>query len=436
MPYHQRTVRSRLKTRQLDQSFERAVAIGGRYGPDSRKFAAALGGFVQLTNSFQITPTFPVPAMILQKHPQVLGAVAGKGKGAELAAHGYAHLDYTSVADFRVEKHIRNAKAVFHRHGYRRIGFRFPYLRRNPGLLAELERQALIWDSSEVVEWDVLDRSEHSTIAWDAYRRIMDTYAPRPASGFNSLPYFIGNLVEIPVSMPDDDVLIDRMKIRKSEVLSAVWGRMLMEAWRRGEMMVFQLHPERYFFFGEALRRLLIKAQGLGNVWTASLGEIAEWWRERNGLKLEFKSISPTCTEIRCPGSGRAGLSINDGRPDRDMEIRSLRPDPNGLPRWSVSGRIKPWVGVSPEIPESDESIRFMIRHGFIFEKSRIRRGFACSVSTEPGSARAAIRHLKRYPERMLRLNPWPGGRRCAFSVTGDIDGLDIWDFWSRFHAR
>lgn len=389
-----------------------------------------------MTSAFQIKPTLPVPAMVLQKHPQVLGAVARKGEGAELAAHGYAHLDYTSVADFRVEKHIRIAKAVFHRHGYRRVGFRFPYLRRNPGLLAELDRQALIWDSSEVVEWDVLDRSEFTTLAWDAYNRILETYAPSPASGFRSLPYFIGNLVEIPVSMPDDDVLIDRMKVRKSDRLSSVWGRMLIEAWSRGEMMVVQLHPERYFFFREALHRLLTKARGLGNVWTASLGEIAEWWRERSGLRLEFRNVSPYSTEIRCHGSSRAGLSLANGRPDREVELRSMRPDPGGLQRWRVSGRVKPWVGVSPKIPGTDESIRFMIRHGFIFEKSQPGRGFACTVSTEPGSTDAAIRFLEQYPERMLRLDSWPVGNRCAFSVTGDIDGLDIWDFWSRFHVR
>lgn len=436
MPYHQRTIRSRLKTRPLDQSLERAVAIGGRYGADSRKFTATLNGFVKLANSFQVRPTFPVPAMVLQKHPQVLETVAGNGRFAELAVHGFAHLDYTRVPDIRAEKHIRKAKAVFHRHGYRRFGFRFPYLRRNSALLAELEKQALIWDSSEVVEWDVLERSEFSTGAWDAYKRILETYVPRPASGFRSLPYFIGSMVEIPVSMPDDDVLIDRMKIRSSGRLFAVWGRMLLEARSRGEMMVVQLHPERFFLYREALQRLLAKMRELGNVWTASLGEIAEWWRERDRIRLEFTSLPTDGTEIRCLGSVRAGLSLNGGRPDRDVEFKALRSDPRDGLRWKVSGRIKPWIGVSPKIPESDESIRFMIRHGFIFERNLTGSGFAGAVSTEPGSAAAAIRILKQHPERFLRLDAWPGGKRCAVSVTGDIDGLDIWDFWSRFDAR
>jgi peptidoglycan/xylan/chitin deacetylase (PgdA/CDA1 family) len=432
MSYPQHTVRSRLKTRQVDKSLARAVSIGWRYGADSRNFVSALGGFVELTAVFGVKPTFPVPATVLHRHPQVLKAVARRG--AELAAHGYAHLDYTGIEDSEVERHLQNAKSIFSRHGFERIGFRFPFLRRNPGLLAELDRHSLVWDSSEVLNWDVLGRSEFTASAWEAYERILETYAPIPASSTRSLPYFIGNLVEIPVSMPDDDVLIDRMNVRDSGRLYSVWDFMLMETWRREESMVLQLHPERYAFFRKALHRLLRRASCLGNVWTASLGEIAGWWRERSGIRLEFRNLSPHETEIRCLGSSRAGLSFRT--PSRGSDLRLMKPDRDGSPCWKVSGQMRPWVGVSPEIPDSGEPVRELKRRGIIYQKSESDHGFACYISGEAGSAETAIRFLRKYPEGMLGLDTWPGGNRCAFSVTGDIDGLDIWDFWSRFHVR
>jgi hypothetical protein len=42
---------------------------------------------------------------------------------------------------------------------------------------------------------------------------------------------------------------------------------------------------------------------------------------------------------------------------------------------------------------------------------------------------------LKRCPHPLLRVDNWPGGNQCALSLTGDIDGLDIWDFGNRFYA-
>jgi len=433
MPALQQTVRSRLKTRRFDQSVMRAFSIAGRYGSDSFRFRTSLAGFVDLTSAFHVIPTFPVTAMVLLRHPQVLCAVARKG--AELAAHGYAHLDYTGMPSPRIEKHIREAKTVFQKHGFERVGFRFPFLRRNPGLLAELDRQTLAWDSSEVLNWDVLERKDFSSAAWDAYARIMDTYAPKPASASRSLPYFIGNLVEIPVSMPDDDILIDRMRIREPGRLLSVWEDMLTDTWTRGEVMVLQLHPERFFLFQGALRSLLLKANGLGNVWTASLGEIAEWWREKNSLRFEFRNLSSRETEIICGGSTRAEIVLNDGKPGAHSSLRSMASGPDGAKRWRVTGRIKPWIGISPEFQDSGESVREMTRQGFLVQKSASDRGFTRYISTEPGSASAALRFLRQFPERLLRVAVWPRGNRSALSVTGDIDGLDVWDFWSRFHA-
>ncbi len=198
--------------------------------------------------------------------------------------------------------------------------------------------------------------------------------------------------------------------------------------------MVLQLHPERYVFFRGALLRLLSRACGLGNVWTASLGEIAEWWKERSRIRIEFRNLSPYETEIRCHGSSRAGITFSaaSSRP----ELCLMRPDRDGLKRGRISGRVRPWVGVSPELSDSDEPVRELNRQGVLFQKSVSDRGFECYISSEAGSAAAVKRFLKKSPQGILRLDNWPGGNRCALSVTGDIDGLDIWDFWSRFHAR
>ena len=435
MPFFDNTVRSRLKTRKPYQSLSRIIAIWGRYGVDSRKFAHALSGFVELTNAFHVRPTFPIPAVIYEKHSRLLAAVTGRGVGAELAAHGYAHLDYTGMQVSRMGKHLQCAKDRFNCQGHRRIGFRFPFLRRNRDLLLELDRQEIVWDSSEVIQWDVLDRRAFSQKDWTAYEWIMETYAARPASRVQSLPYFIGNLVEIPVSMPDDDILIDRLKILKTDLQYSIWNQILTETCRRGEILVLQLHPERFFLFEKALLKLLKTAVRMGQVWIASLGEVAEWWRERSGLRIEFKSVSTHQTEILCHGSMRAGLSFGRNPPAGDAVLRIEPSVARGPLRWSVKGRQRPWIGVSPQVPDSASEIRLLIQHGFLFERSPTAGTFAIYMTPQNRSSFSTTDRLKRYPHPLLRVDNWPGGNQCALSLTGDIDGLDIWDFGNRFYA-
>jgi hypothetical protein len=435
MLFSDHTVRSRLKTRKPFQSLSRIIAIGGRYGVDTRKFTHALNGFVELTNAFKVRPTFPIPATIYEKHSSLLAAVTGRGVGAELAAHGYTHVDYTGIQASRLEKHIQYAKAGFKHQGHQRIGFRFPFLRKNIDLLMELDRQAIAWDSSDVIHWNVLDRCDFSQRDWTAYERIMETYAMQSAARIQSLPYFIGNLVEIPVSMPDDDILIDRLNILKTDVLYSVWNQILTEIWKRGEILVLQLHPERFFIFEKALQRLLKTAVGMEQVWIASLGEIAEWWRERNGLRFEFKRVSQHQTDIQCRGSMRARLSFGRNPPPGCLLIRRERSDPNDSSRWSVKGGRKPWIGVSPLISDSAREVRSFVRQGLLFERSPAAGDFPVYLTPQNRLLFSTADWMERCPHALLRVDTWPGGNRCALSVTGDIDGLDIWDFGNRFYA-
>jgi hypothetical protein len=51
---------------------------------------------------------------------------------------------------------------------------------------------------------------------------------------------------------------------------------MLDETVKASSLLVLQIHPERFDYCGEAVRRLLDDATDAG-LWMASLSEIAEW---------------------------------------------------------------------------------------------------------------------------------------------------------------
>ena len=103
------------------------------------------------------------------------------------------------------------------------------------------------------------------------------------------MPSIQNGLVEIPVSIPDDDIIIERLGIHDETIMYTIWEGILSRVRDRGELFVMQVHPERYCLYKNALRRILVNVTDQGNVWIASLQEIAEWWHERNNFRLKFK---------------------------------------------------------------------------------------------------------------------------------------------------
>jgi len=376
---------------------------------------------------YQAKPTFPTTAVVLDKNPSLFQRLMKQG--AVLAIHGLRHVDYTMMDRTQNASHFQEAMALFNKAGYPCEGFRFPYLRRDKHRIEWLAEAGFRWDSSEVILWENLSSRKCSRSRWKNFQTILETYQPMD-SGSASLPRFIGEMVEIPVAMPDDDILIERLGIRKQEVLAAVWSRMLERACQTGECLVLQLHPERYFQFNRALETILRKAQS-ENVWIASLQEIAEWWIERDSVQFIIRESDSGIKEICLEGSSRATLLVKgtkgytcDGPGNFTVQ---------GTP-WKFSGKEHPIVGIDPGC--SQDITAWMRQEGYPYELMNHRQYSTVLLPSDEMKLKRDLSGDYSLPVQgpLMRIWRWPENRKCCLAVTGDIDGVTIWDFIRRYH--
>lgn len=214
--------------------------------------------------------TLFVPACVLRRYPWVYK------KDVNYAVHGYRHLDHSRMTLDEQKSHLEKAVEIFTEFGAGRRGFRAPYLKVNEETLGLLSEMGFLYDSSCSFYWDVLSKDR----ADPQVQRILDYYQPKGDHSHRSLPFFEEGLLRIPVSLPDDEMLIDRLRIRDQDRLYDIWSEILKKSHDRDEMFVLLLHPERFHLAREALKRLLDKAESLG-MWTTSMKNIAVWWKDK-----------------------------------------------------------------------------------------------------------------------------------------------------------
>jgi len=121
------------------------------------------------------------------------------------------------------------------------------------------------------------------------------------------MPYFIGNLLEIPLTDIQDYSLFHIL----NEYSIDIWKRQTALILARNGLMSFIVHPDyiiepRARATFEALLDHLAHLRENENVWTALPREINEWWRQRAAMKLVPDGSS---WRIEGAGSHRARLA-------------------------------------------------------------------------------------------------------------------------------
>ena len=332
---------------------------------------------------------------------------------------------------------LRCAVEVFRTHGIRFSGYRYPYLRRDAERVDLLGKSGFEWDSSEVVSWHGLEAGRFDKREWDAYERILATYEAADADAVRVLPRMSGGLVEVPVSVPDDDILVERLRLDDDGTMVKVWAGMVRRVRERRELLVLQVHPERFEWYRRALESTLRLAREGKDVWAASLGEIARWWREREDFGFEIEKISDGRYRVVARCTDRATILLKKGL---------TRGSGSGLwgsavtvdaRTFEVESPVKPVIGVDPETPTA--VVRFLKEEGF-----------AHTVAEKEGNCSFFLRHRGFFGENekrrilesveeirfpLVRFWRWPEGARYSLAVTGDIDGVDLLDFWGRFYG-
>lgn len=427
-----------IRSKGLANITRRGVAIAERVGPTPAHMLAALRGFSALLATYGAPATFPVTALTLARNPGVLRQLLSGPARVELAVHGCRHVDHTGLPGSALPEELRQAARTFRNAGIAFNGFRAPYLRWSPELLAALGAAGFQYDSSWSVSWPVIDWATCTAEQRTAVQILLDFCRPRPAEDAPVLPVLLDGLVELPVSFPDDEMLVERLGFTDPVQQAAVWQAVLAQSHARGELFVLQLHPERFFLCAAALEGVLRTARTLQpSVWIATLGEIAAWWRLRQQAHL---SVAPR------PESGWH-VTV-EGSEETAVLLRNVSPDGTSLP-WDQRHRLvaahhidlpagpRPVVGLPVE---ADAALRRLLAdEGYIVDAGA--QPGECAVYLDRRTctdreARAVLAAIDDSSGPLVRLARWPAGARSALAITGDIDALTWWDYGLRLIGR
>jgi peptidoglycan/xylan/chitin deacetylase (PgdA/CDA1 family) len=364
-------------------------------------------------------PSLPITAAVLDRNPHVARRLIQEG--AELCVHGLVHTDMAALSGETQEEHISKAIGLFRRHGIDARGFRSPYLKYNAATLEAVEKLGFEYDSNLPFYWEPgRSLGELTPVEADGLRRGLRFYNPVKYPSERSLPRYVGGIIEIPVSLPDDEILLDRMGLPVTRI-GDIWTEMARLALEREEMLTLQLHPERILHLEEALRRVLSFAHGEGNFWIAKMNEIASWWAERVAGGVEVSAAGRGTYRAGPVGPGRLGLRMLEPLSGVSRAVE---------PGEEIQSARKPLVGLSDR---ASSALRRRVREiGYFYEITADRDsvnlyfdGDAEVAEVEAGIARC--------PDPLLADMRWPKPFTAALAVTGDIDCLTLGDFLRRF---
>ena len=104
---------------------------------------------------------------------------------------------------------------------------------------------------------------------------------------------------------------------------------------------------------------------------------------------------------------------------------------------WTLNCLKKPVIGVS--VDASEGLMNTLQQEGFVWERCLKPDQVSCYIDyngiIDSQVKQRLMQAILDCGEPILQFSRWPNGAACAVSITGDIDGVDFWDFWRRFHG-
>ena len=406
--------------------FDRAFIVLSRFGVSPRKMEALLTAYTDVLATANASATLPVTATVLRRHPEVVRRL--HERGIELAVHGLHHNDFALLEEATQREQIAAAMAIFREAHIPFSGFRGPYLRSNDDTSRVLRDEGFLYECSHAVMFPIVDAPPARRRHRIAYDRAIGLYAPQNALRVPVRPRLVEGLVDIPVALPDDEILIDRLGYDAAQIAD-VWLTILDRTYAARELFTLQLHPERIGLAGEALRAVLARARAMEpKVWIAQLEEIARWWKHRATLALELLEVSHGRYTVRTiggrPGDGASILVRGIARPGRTPSaVRYTERE------VAIDAARKPVVGLSPRTDKSIE--RFLEEEGYLHERAekRTKYGAFLDLPSRVWDQSDVLAAIDNEPGPLVRLARWPHACQSALAVTGDIDSITLGDF-------
>jgi peptidoglycan/xylan/chitin deacetylase (PgdA/CDA1 family) len=379
---------------------------------------------------------------VLRRHASLIAEMA-RG-GAEIGVHGYVHNDYRLLSAAEQYQQTHRAMAVFRETGISYRGFRNPYLGWTEESLGVFASLGLTYESNEAILHDVIDRDRLLPRLREGYEKSLRLFQAIPCTTYTLRPHFEGTLLRLPTSLPDDEMLVDRLRITDAQEIGCIWRRVMQNVYDKGGLYVLNLHPERGTLCKDGLEALLRDARGCAlPVWVASLQEIAQWWAERRRCGLTVAPVGPRRWRVEAYGSARLTLLA------RHLAVEEQRTSSWWGSEVRVEGRCCvvraarcPCVGLSPRTaPAVGEFLREQ-GYATVCCPAEQAAGYALYVD-EPeglGTTReeqirrrsALVDRIEQLATPLVQLGSWPDGRRAALAISGDIDSVTIQDFFLR----
>ena len=423
-------LRFTLRTKGVSGFADRLRTVAARFGPTPKQMIQRLDELTRLTSGAGVLPTLPITATVLARNSASIVPFAEMG--VEFAVHGLYHNDHASAAAETQLSDTRRAVDLFASCGLHPQGFRAPYLRANAGTSRAVKAAGLRYQSDDSVVFDIAAMGAFD-LDGDAYLRALEMYGALDAASTGCRPSLADGLVRIPVCLPDDEMLVDRLHL-DAEQCADIWMRLLDSTHQRRDLFTMQVHPERLSAAAEAIRAVLDRAahQAEG-VWAAQLGSVADWWIARSRSRLVAMPCPDGHVAVTVDGDARARLEIVSGG--------GLPRSRDGARRVVLPARPFPGVGVAPGAPPKLHA--FLRDEGYLVTTDLPPRECAIHLGDGTAAARRAVdeplvlrRSVEAATAPVVALARWPQGYRSALAVTGDVDALTIGDFVHRMREN
>jgi peptidoglycan/xylan/chitin deacetylase (PgdA/CDA1 family) len=418
------------KSRGTRNLVSRIKTVLGRFGFSPKKFERLLNRYITIAHDLGFVPTFAITAVILKRHQEFARELSQQG--VEFAVHGYVHIDYMTVSLDEQTRHFKEAIKIFKVFKIPFICFRAPFLRINGHTSTVLGDLGFLYDSSHVIHWDIIDLNEYSKYERINHDRLLEFYQPRGAKEYLALPRFINGFIEIPVSIPDDEALVDRLCITDGRKISEIWRNILESTYSRGELFTIQLHPERISYCENALKEVIQQAKELNpTVWVAALREIAEWWQERDKFAFRLHPQDEGGYRVQAECTERATVLLKNCKANVPVNEWFDGYQSIAANNFVLDSPKRPIIGVSRE--SSPSAVRFLRNEGYIVEQSDHPDDYSIYFNNlgqfDEAHEKPLSQEIERSDAPLLRYWRWPNQARSALSVTGDIDSITLCDF-------
>lgn len=418
-----------LRSRGLFNACRRTAAVARRFGSREDRFVKRVEDFQEALSPWGVRPSFPIATVLLERYPG-LGAALGR-LPIELLSHGYTHIDFTEEPLREQAALLERSRRILNSCGISPRGFRAPYLHWNGDTLSAARGAGFRFDSS-MAAWQSVDSWFPLTGGQkEALSRAKAFYAPffAPEDGGARPRFLEEGFLEIPVSLPDDEILIDRLGIEDADSLSRIFRGMADRIHDEEGLFTIQVHPERADLMNPVLRSVLeSSSRKKPGVWVAGLGDIDAWWREKDASAFQIRRENGR-TEVVFSNAVRRTLLVQSesalpGTTRWDGSFFRI-----AGPRFQVFGDAAPMIGLHPGAKGLEPLLRDA---GFAYAPAGRRGEFSLHLD-RPLPKDELLGLIRRCPGPLLRAGPWPDGNKSALCVSGDIDCVTWKDFFLRF---